>query len=381
MSGKFRFGFGLFLLFLVVLIWVLSGVLMQFIYTSKTTNFPKPFFLTYVSTSFFSLHLLGFIFLPAWRAEFSMMCKRRGFSFFRISSWKKLESTSEEVEDSSQESSEKDGEKVLRDEENSPLSGEKVGEKSGIPLSMEETFYISFIFCIFWFLANYTFNLSLIYTSLTSSTILSSTSGIFTLLLGTLVPQTKVEEFCLRKLFFVFLCFVGVIFVTFSDSAQQKNGKAQSHHFYGDAISIISAFFYALYLSFLKRKCPHENQINMSWFFGFVGLLNALFLWPLFIFLHLTGVEIFQLPTFPVWNYLCLNSFLGTVLSDYLWFWSTLLTSPLISTLGLSFTMPFSIFFDCVFGRLQFSALFVVGTFFVFIGFLGINLLTFFPQQ
>lgn len=44
-------------------------------------------------------------------------------------------------------------------------------------LNTRETIRLSLIFCIVWFIANYTTNASLAYTTVGSSTILSSTSG------------------------------------------------------------------------------------------------------------------------------------------------------------------------------------------------------------
>ena len=35
----------------------------------------------------------------------------------------------------------------------------------------------------------------------------------------------------------------------------------------------------------------------MQMFFGFVGVLNILFMWPLGLVLHFTGVETFELPS------------------------------------------------------------------------------------
>ena len=60
-----RFVFGLFLLLLVVVIWVGSSTLIQFIFESEEYN--HPFMLTYLSTSLFSLYLLGFLASTQWR--------------------------------------------------------------------------------------------------------------------------------------------------------------------------------------------------------------------------------------------------------------------------------------------------------------------------
>lgn len=47
------------------------------------------------------------------------------------------------------------------------------------PLTMRETFELARTFVIVWFLANWTVNSSLRYTTVASATILASTSGAF----------------------------------------------------------------------------------------------------------------------------------------------------------------------------------------------------------
>ena len=48
----------------VVVIWVTSSEAIQFIFDN--IEFSKPFFLTFYSTSLFSVYLLGFLIFPSW---------------------------------------------------------------------------------------------------------------------------------------------------------------------------------------------------------------------------------------------------------------------------------------------------------------------------
>ncbi len=64
----------------------------------------------------------------------------------------------------------------------------------------------------------------------------------------------------------------------------------------GDVLALLSALFYALYVTVLKVRIRSESRIDMQLFFGFVGLFNILACWPIGVVLHLTGVEPFQLP-------------------------------------------------------------------------------------
>jgi solute carrier family 35 protein F5 len=44
--------------------------------------------------------------------------------------------------------------------------------------------------------------------------------------------------------------------------------------------ALFGAFFYSSYIVLLRRKVNHEDNMDAPMFFGFVGLFNAIFLWP-----------------------------------------------------------------------------------------------------
>jgi solute carrier family 35 protein F5 len=64
----------------------------------------------------------------------------------------------------------------------------------------------------------------------------------------------------------------------------------------GDGLALISALFYALYVTLLKVKIKDESRINMQLFFGFVGLFNIILGLPLLVLFHFTKVETLELP-------------------------------------------------------------------------------------
>ena len=49
---------GIFFLSMVVVIWVGSAIMIQMIFDSSDSQFAKPLFLTYFSTSFFTMYLI-----------------------------------------------------------------------------------------------------------------------------------------------------------------------------------------------------------------------------------------------------------------------------------------------------------------------------------
>lgn len=68
-----------------------------------------------------------------------------------------------------------------------------------------------------------------------------------------------------------------------------------------------------------------------------------------------------------------MNGFIGTVLSDYLWLWAVLLTSPLVATVGLSLTIPLAMLTDIVLKGKSFTWLYLLGSALVVGGFLLVN--------
>ncbi|KAF9364441.1 hypothetical protein BGX34_001541 [Mortierella sp. NVP85] len=199
-------------------------------------------------------------------------------------------------------------------------------------------------------------------------------SGFFTLAIG---AALKTESFSALKLIAVCASVIGVALVSESDRGDEPHPMsptAPRAPLFGDFLALLSALFYGCYTVLLKVKIQNENRINMSLFFGFVGLFNLLLLWPMFGLLHWTGVEPFELPRDP--RIICMivgNALIGTFVSDYLWLLSMLMTSPLVVTLGLSLTIPLAIIGDVVgYGRvLGFG--YWIGAGLVLAGFFGVN--------
>ncbi|CAB1328352.1 unnamed protein product [Coregonus sp. 'balchen'] len=173
-------------------------------------------------------------------------------------------------------------------------------------LTVTDVAKISFFFCFVLFLANLSYQEALSETQVAIVNVLSSTSGLFTLILAAIFPSNSSDRFTLSKLLAVALSVGGVPLVSFS-SMDSPDGKGTT---------------------------------------GFVGLFNLLLLWPGFVVLHYTGFEAFELPSKLVWTYVLINGLIGTVLSEFLWLWGCFLTSSLIGTLALSLTIPLSITAD-----------------------------------
>ena len=149
-------------------------------------------------------------------------------------------------------------------------------------LSIHATARLSLEFCILWFVANYSVAAGLEYTTVGSSTILTSTSSVWTLVFGVLV---RVEAFSLKKLVGVFVSICGVAMISkldFSGETDSNRGefphKSTVELAIGDLLSLASAVLYGTYSVLMKKRIRDESRVNMFLFFGFVrqgtGLLT-----------------------------------------------------------------------------------------------------------
>lgn len=167
-------------------------------------------------------------------------------------------------------------------------------------LGLAETAKLSVEFSFLWFAANYFVSACLEYTTVSSATILTSTSSIWTLLIGTL---WGVEHFTIKKFLGVLVSLAGIVLISSVDMSGEtdKNRGSFPHKTMeeiaiGDAMAFVSAVLYGLYAVVMKKRIGDESRVNMPVFFGLVGLFNVLFMWPGFFILHFTGIEEFQLP-------------------------------------------------------------------------------------
>ncbi|CAG8500494.1 6829_t:CDS:2 [Funneliformis caledonium] len=380
-----RYTVGIIVLLCVVLIWVGSSFLMNNMFGEQDYN--KPFAITYVNTASFSLYLLYFLCNKKRPIDKQRIIEFNNALYDALSR-SSFDSTSEASSNSNDGMNDFQENITLQPEDHSMYSSSlELGlindnnssfirshhetsdnhphidphdvlssMRDDENLSTRQIAKLGFTFCMLWFAANWSTNASLAYTSVASSTILSSTSGFFTLVIGSLV---RVEKF-------TFLKFVAVVISL----------HTSTNSLFGDILALIGAFFYGCYTILLKLRIQNESRVNMPLFFGFVGIFNVILLWPLFWLLHFTGLEHFQLPpNNTIWIMVAINALIGTFLSDYLWLIAVLMTSPLIVTLGLSLTIPLALLGDIFFKGLFMSTGYCFGVIMVISGFIGVNFL------
>ena len=234
-------------------------------------------------------------------------------------------------------------------------------------LSIAETARLSLEFCFLWFAANYFVSACLEYTTVASSTILTSTSSVFTLLFGALF---RVEKFSVRKLIAVLVSLAGIALISSIDISGRDNDADHRGDFpekttwelaVGDGLAFMSAVMYGIYAVFMKSRIGDESRVDMPLFFGLVGLFNVLLLWPGFFILHFTGIEPFALPPAGRVTAIIFANSLSSLVSDIAWAYAVLLTSPIVVTVGLSMTIPLSLVGQIVLNGQRASALYWVG--------------------
>ncbi|KAI9850069.1 MAG: hypothetical protein M1838_006149 [Thelocarpon superellum] len=374
---------GIILLLVTVFLWTASSFLASFIFADD--SYSKPFFVTYVNTSFFAISLIPILinggraggYRSFWR---QIRTLRKGISdqYRRVP-----------TEDDNGLPKPLDNEETLQqsttsldahEAEPSPRRQERSRESKGRrqeQLDFIATAKLSIEFCMLWFAANYAVAVSLKYTTVASSTILTSTSGIWTLLMGALV---RVERFSFKKLIGVLASLAGVVLISTVDLStdHDENRGSFPHKSFtdiaiGDATAVLSALLYGFYTILMKKRIGDEARVNMPLFFGLVGLLNVILLWPGFVIVNYFGDESFELPpTGRIWGIILLNS-TTSLISDFCWAYAMLLTSPLVVTVGLSLTIPLSLIGQMILQSQFSSAAYWIGACIVFVSFLFIN--------
>ena len=364
---RVRQGIGCVLLGLVVSIWVGSSYLMQAIYSS---DYNKPWFVTYMASSLFSVYLSGFLFRPSWRRILSSTPPTPPSP----STTPPSPSTTPPSSPSHLDTHDDDAAIALLPSSPStttpPINTSSTHSHAQPPLpplTWKEIVKVSGIVAFLWFGANYSFNAALTLTSVSSNTILSSTSGVWTFGLGYAVG---VESGSWAKATAVALVLGGVVLVALSDDA----GSEGKDSFVGDGLSLLSALGYGAYVVYLKSALHDESRVSMPMLFGCVGAWVALCGWPLGFILDLTGAETLALPDAKVWVLLAINSLVGTVLSDLIWLYAVMLTTPLIATIGLSLTIPLAMTTQALFtSDADFTGWYVTGALLVVAGFVVVN--------
>jgi len=117
------------------------------------------------------------------------------------------------------------------------------------------------LFCLLWFAANYFFQLALEMDEAAMITLVSSTSSFFIICLAAVFPSATGDKLTITKVIAVAMNIGGVVAITMNDLHDTKMTR-------GVLLALFSAFFYAAYLVFVKRKSDTEEKVDIPLFFG-----------------------------------------------------------------------------------------------------------------
>lgn len=283
--SRLRFACGLFLLGVVVVLWVFSSILTQFLYDDPNVDYNKPTALTTLCTATASIFALPQI----------LRC---------CTCWRQ------------------------------PSQPEVVDGES-------PTIRIIFMIALNWFFCQWTFNVSLAHTALATNTLLSSTSVIWGYLFSVLLGLKRLS---LPGIACVVCAMSGVTLAVFGKETR-IDPHAPMDDVWGEALALGSAISYGVFSNMLALKVT-PSDMNRVW--GGVGFFAVVIGSVLMAIGHLTGLEPLEAPSNRALGIMLLNGFLGTSISDYLWAQGVLLTSPVLATVCLNLTIPVSMVSDAV---------------------------------
>lgn len=317
-TGKWRHTVGITLLLATVFMWTANNFMLSTVFADDT--YSRPYFVTYITTAFFIIPLVPALiqkyrenpaeftevrefFKPTWRSAYDPLqdnhddadLDENGKSLVDQGSPRArpgMPARGVSLDDTAHSST------PLRARAPSTIGKNSVDKSE--KLTLLETLRLSLHFCFIWFIANYLTAVCLQYTTVASSTILTSTSSIWTLVFGYF---WNVEKFTIRKLLAVLASLTGIILISSIDISGKSDAdrgtfpeKTTAEIALGDAMAFASAVLYGIYVVLMKKQIGDESRVSMPLFFGLVGLLNVLLLWPGIIVLHFLRVEEFLLP-------------------------------------------------------------------------------------
>ncbi|KAG5183777.1 hypothetical protein JKP88DRAFT_316285 [Tribonema minus] len=231
------------------------------------------------------------------------------------------------------------------------------------------TFRAALSICPVWFAANLAYNASLRSTSVTSNTIISCTSSLWTLLLSVACAR---ERATWGTALGVLLAVGGGALVGVADTAARHGGSGgggggggDRGTLLGDALAVLAAVLYGVYSTLLAVHFPRDAEVSMPLLFGYLGALSAAAGAPLLALAHAPFAGLTRRAA----AIIVANGVFDNVLADMLWARAVVLTTPTVAAVGLALTIPFAFVTDFLLHAMVPAPLEVLGAAMVVSGF------------
>ncbi|EDK46345.1 hypothetical protein LELG_04526 [Lodderomyces elongisporus NRRL YB-4239] len=266
-----------------------------------------------------------------------------------------------------------------KDLERQPLLINNSGGKDGINFDEEKTLdnemtklevmVLALQIAVIYLCYNIFLLEALQFTSASNSTVIGSTTAVFTLIIGYFLRTEQLS--ILKAICVVFSC-LGVVLVNNSSPSTSHNdnpdpvfdniggtaddigggigGFEPKNPKLGNILALAGAFLYACYLLIMRIKCGSSSskKTNERRLFGYVGIMTIILGFPLLYASHIFQFETFELPPRGDRNIMVFILINGvfSVISDFTSILAMLLTSPLVTSLTLTSSIPITIIID-----------------------------------
>ena len=382
------YALGLCFLFLVAIIWTFASIIISSIF--ENGNFDSPFLLTYMCTSLFVVLLIPFRTIGDYCTSrvFVVVVKQEEPTEHSITV--PLSASSLSLDPSTTTTIPTASPRL----QSISVPTDNNNDNTQLAVVVPDNYYhyqhlrIAAMIAPVWFASNFAYNFSLKYTTISSSTVLSSTGSLFTFFFALL---SKEEVFTKEKCIGVLFCMMGSILTTINDystlSDKDNQGDQNTMRLWGDATGLLAAVGYGFYTVLIRKTChskPHDSSNNnnedgdknMALIFGYIGACNMILLAPFAFYQFLILPN--NIPSRKEFQWIVINGLLDNVLSDYLWARAVVLTSATVATVGVGLTIPLAFVSDVFIMKRKSSNeldLFsILGALGVLIGFVLVNL-------